>query len=48
MATIRDQKADDAPSRMADCAAMLIAVTRMMLNVEPKAFASWLRAAVSV
>jgi hypothetical protein len=34
---------EDSPSRIAECAAMLIVVTRMMLDAEPKAFADWLR-----
>ncbi|GGH26809.1 hypothetical protein GCM10007036_34900 [Alsobacter metallidurans] len=34
---------DAGTERLAECAALLIGVTRMMLDAEPKAFAAWLR-----
>ena len=34
---------DAGTDRLAECAALLIGVTRMMLDAEPKAFAAWLR-----
>ena len=30
-------------SRQAECATMLVAISRMLLNVEPSEFAAWLR-----
>ena len=41
---LADEVHGESPTRIAECAAILIAMTRMLLDVEPKAFAGWLRA----